>query len=567
MPTDSGTNDILSLGFLHYTTAVSREMSDEPKILFSLLGRALLLVSLTALASCNDDKTEPSGGTPSVAIGEITPQSDRLTFALTLRDAEKAFYLCLPATESAPSAETLAAQGIPVSQSQTVTVDGLLPETAYTISAVAMQGDRLGSVATASATTAPSDAEPAVKLTPGEATTTSLSFSLEMQDCARAAYLLIANPKQGQTPDAEEILRSGTTVESDGTHTVNELTPATTYLIAAVGEKDSKRSEVVTIEMTTGFDASAPATFDRQVAGFYYGVPAGYNYAEYYVVLSEGEATEQEGIYTTTGAGRTLSIDLYYFEPLSGDPAITQGTYKYATSKSLRTFDPEKTRGTVNDGKGGIRQIEFKDGTIDVRLSGSTYTITASLVTTDGEEFTGSYTGPLTLENREEEQEQNLPPLEKELTGMSFVRAIAKYYNNDETTDQCTVELYDVEPGGSDGYYYLLDAGHKLSVDFLVATGDDAQIVEGTYTVADTNAALTLIPGYEESFLDSTMALGTYCEEYSEERVSTYGFASSGTVTVTRTGDTYSFDVKLKTSKGYRIEGTYEGAIEMYDKR
>lgn len=537
------------------------------KILFSLLGRALLLVSLTALASCNDDKTEPSGGTPSVAIGEITPQSDRLTFALTLRDAEKAFYLCLPATESAPSAETLAAQGIPVSQSQTVTVDELLPETAYTISAVAMQGDRLGSVATASATTAPSDAEPAVKLTPGEATTTSLSFSLEMQDCARAAYLLIANPKQGQTPDAEEILRSGTTVESDGTHTVNELTPATTYLIAAVGEKDSKRSEVVTIEMTTGFDASAPATFDRQVAGFYYGVPAGYNYAEYYVVLSEGEATEQEGIYTTTGAGRTLSIDLYYFEPLSGDPAITQGSYKYATSKSLRTFDPEKTRGTVNDGKGGIRQIEFKDGTIDVRLSGSTYTITASLVTTDGEEFTGSYTGPLTLENREEEQEQNLPPLEKELTGMSFVRAIAKYYNNDETTDQCTVELYDVEPGGSDGYYYLLDAGHKLSVDFLVATGDDAQIVEGTYTVADTNAALTLIPGYEESFLDSTMPLGTYCEEYSEERVSTYGFASSGTVTVTRTGDTYSFDVKLKTSKGYRIEGTYEGAIEMYDKR
>ena len=537
------------------------------KILFSLLGRALLLVSLTALASCNDDKTEPSGGTPSVAIGEITPQSDRLTFALTLRDAEKAFYLCLPATESAPSAETLAAQGIPVSQSQTVTVDGLLPETAYTISAVAMQGDRLGSVATASATTAPSDAEPAVKLTPVEATTTSLSFSLEMQDCARAAYLLIANPKQGQTPDAEEILRSGTTVESDGTHTVNELTPATTYLIAAVGEKDSKRSEVVTIEMTTGFDASAPATFDRQVAGFYYGVPAGYNYAEYYVVLSEGEATEQEGIYTTTGAGRTLSIALYYFEPLSGDPAITQGTYKYATSKSLRTFDPEKTRGTVNDGKGGIRQIEFKEGTIDVRLSGSTYPITASLVTTDGEEFTGSYTGPLTLENREEEQEQNLPPLEKELTGMSFVRAIAKYYNNDETTDQCTVELYDVEPGGSDGYYYLLDAGHKLSVDFLVATGDDAQIVEGTYTVADTNAALTLIPGYEESFLGSTMALGTYCEEYSEERVSTYGFASSGTVTMTRTGDTYSFDVKLKTSKGYRIEGTYEGAIEMYDKR
>ena len=37
MPTDSGTNDILSLGFLHYTTAVSREMSDEPDFCFHLI--------------------------------------------------------------------------------------------------------------------------------------------------------------------------------------------------------------------------------------------------------------------------------------------------------------------------------------------------------------------------------------------------------------------------------------------------------------------------------------------------------------------------------------------------
>ncbi|TWJ10916.1 hypothetical protein JN06_02641 [Bacteroides zoogleoformans] len=30
MRTDSGMNDTLSLGFMHYTTAVSLEMSDEP---------------------------------------------------------------------------------------------------------------------------------------------------------------------------------------------------------------------------------------------------------------------------------------------------------------------------------------------------------------------------------------------------------------------------------------------------------------------------------------------------------------------------------------------------------
>ena len=32
MRTDSGVNDILSLGFMHYTNAVSLEMSDEPNV-------------------------------------------------------------------------------------------------------------------------------------------------------------------------------------------------------------------------------------------------------------------------------------------------------------------------------------------------------------------------------------------------------------------------------------------------------------------------------------------------------------------------------------------------------
>ncbi len=34
MRTDSGMNDTLSLGFMNYTTAVSLEMSDEPKLLY-----------------------------------------------------------------------------------------------------------------------------------------------------------------------------------------------------------------------------------------------------------------------------------------------------------------------------------------------------------------------------------------------------------------------------------------------------------------------------------------------------------------------------------------------------
>ena len=60
MPTDSGTNDILSLGFLHYTTAVSREMSDEPqKIIKEYIGSKELIQGMIRFCLWieEDDKT------------------------------------------------------------------------------------------------------------------------------------------------------------------------------------------------------------------------------------------------------------------------------------------------------------------------------------------------------------------------------------------------------------------------------------------------------------------------------------------------------------------------------
>ena len=88
-----------------------------------------------------------------------------------------------------------------------------------------------------------------------------------------------------------------------------------------------------------------------------------------------------------------MSIDLYQMAVSNPNTTITLPArdYRYATNKGLTTFDPVKTYCMVNDGKGNITRTDFKAGTISVKKAGSTYTITATLTTTDDEEFTTSY--------------------------------------------------------------------------------------------------------------------------------------------------------------------------------
>ena len=46
-----------------------------------------------------------------------------------------------------------------------------------------------------------------------------------------------------------------------------------------------------------------------------------------------------------------------------------------------------------------------------------------------------------------------------------------------------------------------------------------------------------------------------------------YGFVASGTVTITKSGSGYRFVLDFTTDKGHKVSGTYEGNVEMTDKR
>lgn len=532
-------------------------------------GTALLVLCSGLLSSC-DDKNEGGGNsipTVTVAIGDANSTS--LSFNLTLKDADNCAYLCTKASETVPTAEAILAEGKTATASGTVTIDNLDPSTAYRLSAVARKGKVLGKVSSIEHTTSAPDVHPAVALTPGTTTATSLAFTAELTDPETAAYVCLEKVDGLVIPTAEEILRDGTPIAQTGEVVAGELKPATTYVIAAAVANAGFYSAVESIEMTTDRDMNAPAVFDRQVAGGYYGVPEGSRYGEYLVVLSEGNAIQTNGVYTTVEAGRAMSLDLYQMAPSKLDNIILPDrTYKYSANPSISTFTPAKTFCMVNDGKGNISKVEFKAGTIAITKSGSTFTVKATLTTTDDKEFTAEYTGPIAIEDKTGSTLDPLPDLGSDVTGVTFVRALAKYYDNESgTANDCVVNLYDVQPKINDGSDYLSEAGHMVSLYLVTAASDTPALQEGTYTVSDAGTPGTFEPGDQIEFMETMLAIGTYCEERNDKAESVYGFIKSGTVTVSKAGTGYRFALDLTTDKGHKVSGTYEGAVEITDKR
>ena len=623
-------------------------------------GTALLVLCSGLLSSC-DDKNE-GGGNPdpsvTLAIGDAAFNS--LKFTLTLKDADKCSYICTKASEAVPAAATIIAEGQSVSASGVVEIAGLEPNTAYRLSAVALKGNINGKVSSIEHTTSAPGVHPAVILTPGQSTTTTLTFNAALTDPETAAYVCLEKTEGLTLPTAEEILRDGKAIAQTGDILVENLKPSTTYVIAAavantgiysevnsivmatgtptpvvtltagatapttltftVGLADTEKaayvclekadgtpvptaekiltdgtaiaqageitvdnlkdgttyviavaasnkevySEVKSIEMATDKDLSGPAVFDRQVAGGYYGIPEGGRYGEYLVIVADGEAVGADGVYATIGAGRTMSLNLYQFAPTNmNNIVLPDRTYKYATNKSISTFHPAKTFCMVNDGKGNITKVEFKAGTIVVTKSGSTFTVKATLTTTDDKEFTASYTGPITIEDKTAVKIEPLPDLENDVTNATFIRALAKYYNNDAgTANDCVVNLYDVQPTVGDDYDYLMGAGHMVSLYLTTALSEEMVLQEGTYTVSDTGTPGTYTPGEQMEFMESMLATGTYCEECNASNESVYGFITSGTVTITKVGTDYRFVLDFTTDKGRKVSGTYEALID-----
>jgi len=128
-----------------------------------------LFVSISSLfCACSDDKDDggaPDPIVPSVTLSRGDVSSSSLKFALALENAERAYYLCTEKDAPLPAALELLTAETYVTESGTVTIEGLEPSTAYRIAAIAVRGKATGKIETLEIVTSAPHAQPAAEPT------------------------------------------------------------------------------------------------------------------------------------------------------------------------------------------------------------------------------------------------------------------------------------------------------------------------------------------------------------------------------------------------------------------
>ena len=212
-----------------------------------------------------------------------------------------------------------------------------------------------------------------------------------------------------------------------------------------------------------------------------------------------------------------------------------------------------------HDDEGDFTYSEAQSGSAKVEMIEGLYKVTCSLLLENDEVCDFEYYGPLAFYNRT--LDGNMSNLTEDVE-LTFTQGMAIYYG----------DIYEM---GSDAWNVVLaEADYDLDINygqgdavqlaFNVTHGAGDYIPDGPYTLLDANTAEELPAG--------TMIAGIYdasyggywgCWFYSVRR-QVEARLVSGMVDVSREGDIYSLELKLKDGAGRNVTATYTGKLTYY---
>lgn len=218
---------------------------------------------------------------------------------------------------------------------------------------------------------------------------------------------------------------------------------------------------------------------------------------EYYIKMNDSDWSYE------------MTVDFY---ALAGTAKLPAGTYRYGTDNAAGTFGANSFLDTYNPSS----NYRFAEGsTVEVSYEGDNITMAFNLITDDGRKFDMTYSGEITF-----------PPFEAPKTQLASMGIDGLY------------------SGGKNRGLVFKTADESLSI-VLDMYGEKTFIEEGTYTVAaseglriDTNPSYTYVKRGE-----TTTAL------------------QSGTVTVSTSDRTYTFDMALVLADGTPLNAIYTGVV------
>lgn len=373
---------------------------------------------------------------------------------------------------------------------------------------------------------------PTVAIAIGEATESSITFTITSTDADEVKYLVV-EASEG-TPTATEVLTNGTAAKTNaeaGCY-VAELKSETEYTIVAAA-KNAKAVVKAEAKMTTkgnGDEPNPPAeeydvTFTAEdIYIAYYGdmYSVAYNY---YIILSDVGVILSETQINYKDNGVYYILDLYAADAAENNNfTVPNGTYKADSTSAAGTFG-------LGDYGAGLSIVEgvptyylYADGEVVV----SDGKIVATITMEDGQKHQITYEGSLYFGDNGEEP---VPPTDE------F-----------EATHTATKWLW----GGASSYgnkYMVSGDNFSVDVHFPAQFAQQNALAEGDYIWTTTTWF-----GYND-----------FDNEFTTRSLSVDGTSvavDAGTAVVTATGDEYHIELTLEGRDGFVYMIQYDGKLD-----
>lgn len=357
---------------------------------------------------------------------------------------------------------------------------------------------------------------------------------------------------------------------------VTAVADGSAVITAVTADGDHKASVIV--KVATPYDGIVASSAGAVFMGDQYDI----GYDEVFVYLLSGDVKYSD--LSLSGKGSALWLDLnlpgtgkavlpaHHYTALLEDEQ--EQAYTFQTGVDLGDWGVIGSLVYENNGK--MEYVMVEDGTVDITLDGSTYTVDA-VVKSEGKEYKFRYTGAIEVETYTgggdggdggdgEWQTVNLGKL---------TQARFEYYGDAYGTNGVSDNwvLYLCDDGVSIGNDGFTGVGDIMMIELDCPVGVKDHIEPGTYPVIPpteaTKSALkpfTTVPGLQnaEGYIYGTWYLSS---KYSEDaKFAGYYGATEGSVTVDKTGDVYSisFEIKDTDYKGI-VSGSFEGKASIID--
>lgn len=312
------------------------------------------------------------------------------------------------------------------------------------------------------------------------------------------------------------------------------------------------------------------AVLDKSIFSYYFGLLDGASAHNYYLVLTDSPFVLDGTNWTLTTAGHALILDL--FADLGEDDNwryLPTGIYETSESMTDHTYTSQNSALFYFDNSG--KRIEYTMlSPVEIsRDDNGQTTIAVAYLDDTNTERTLIYKNELTMVNGI--GGASLPQIQDDVELKSH-SAEAFYQGNllQGNAGLMQINIYDetyATQEGAGGYAVTLYVFHDLFAD-----PSKAAIMPGEYVLGSHFTHSTWMAAQEMSFAGVTMPIGTYAHCDDGTSYGKFSYASAGeNIKISDAGMSsdnkplYKIDFNLISRDGYKIKGSYTGAIPITD--